>query len=104
MPGDLTRLLERWGNGDREAVTELIPLVYNELYVLARGYLRHERPGHTLQCSALVHETYLRLVQMDGVRWQNRAQFFSISAQAVRQNLSRISLRSGDASRHSGEA
>jgi len=87
VPGDLTRLLERWATGDREAIAELIPLVYTELRAIARGYLRNERPGHTLQCTALVHETYLRLVRMDGVRWQNRAQFFAISAQAIRHIL-----------------
>ena len=87
MPGDLTRLLERWGQGDRDAVAELMPLVYNELHALAGGYLRNERPGHTLQCTALVHETYIRLIKMDGVRWQNRAQFFCISAQVVRHIL-----------------
>jgi len=102
VPGDLTRLLERWGSGDQKAVTELIPLVYNELYVLARSYLRHERPGHTLQCTALVHETYLRLVQMDGVRWQNRAQFFSISAQAVRHILVDHARRRGASKRGGG--
>jgi RNA polymerase sigma factor (TIGR02999 family) len=87
VPGDLTRLLERWGDGDRDAVAELMPLVYNELHSLAGSYLRNERPGHTLQCTALVHETYIRLVNMDGVRWQNRAQFFCISAQVVRHIL-----------------
>ena len=87
VPGELTRLLERWGEGDREAVADLIPLVYSELYSMARSFLRHERPGHTLQCTELVHEAYLRLVQMDSVRWKNRAQFFSISAQVVRHIL-----------------
>ncbi|HEY1337056.1 MAG TPA: ECF-type sigma factor, partial [Bryobacteraceae bacterium] len=79
MAGELTRLLERWGEGDSGAVAELIPLVYDDLHSMARNYLRRERPGHTLQCTALVHEVYLWLAGMDGVRWQNRAQFFSIS-------------------------
>jgi len=87
VSGDLTRLLERWGDGDRGAVEELIPLVYDELHSMARNYLRRERPGHTLQSTALVHEAYLRLVAMDSVRWQNRAQFFSISAQVLRHIL-----------------
>lgn len=64
-----------------------MPLVYNELHAMAGNYLRHERSAHTLQCTALVNETYLRLIQMDGVRWQNRAQFFAISAQVVRHIL-----------------
>lgn len=102
MPGDVTRLLERWGSGDREAVTELIPLVYDELYAISRKFLRHERADHTLQCTDLVHETYLRLVQMDGVRWQNRAQFFSISAQAVRHILVDHARRRGAWKRGSG--
>jgi RNA polymerase sigma factor (TIGR02999 family) len=87
VAGELTRLLERWGEGDSGAVAELIPLVYDELHSMARNYLRRERPGHTLQCTALVHEAYLRLAGMDGVRWQNRAQFFSISAQVLRHIL-----------------
>lgn len=87
IPGDLTRLLERWGEGDREAAGELIPLVYGELRAMARGHLRRERPGHTLQCTALVHEAYLRLATLHGVHWHSRAQFFAISAQVMRHIL-----------------
>ena len=87
VPGDVTRLLERWGEGDRDAVAELIPVVYQELHEMARRYMRGERPGHTLQCTALVHEAYLRLLDLDGVRWQNRAQFFAISARVMRHIL-----------------
>lgn len=87
VPGNLTSLLLRWGDGDREAVADLIPLVYDELYSMARSYLRNEAPGHTLQSTALVHEAYLRLEKLDGVRWQNRAQFFSIAAQVLRHIL-----------------
>ena len=84
---DLTGLLERWGEGDRQALADLIPLVYGELHAMAGSFLRHERRDHTLQCTALVHEAYLRLAQLDGVRWQNRAQFFSIAAQVLRHIL-----------------
>jgi len=87
VSGDLTRLLERWGEGDRGAVEELIPLVYGQLHSMARNYLRRERPGHTLQSTALVHEAYLRFVAMQGVQWENRAQFFWISAQVLRHIL-----------------
>jgi RNA polymerase sigma factor (TIGR02999 family) len=84
---DVTRLLERWGAGDRDAVGELIPLVYQELHAMARGYMRGERPGHTLQCTALVHEAYVRLAAIDSVKWQNRAQFFAVSARVMRHIL-----------------
>lgn len=87
MSEDLTRLLERWGEGDREAVSELMTAVYPELRAMARAALLNERPGHTLQSTALVHEAYLRMVRMDGVRWQNRPQFFSIAAQVLRHIL-----------------
>lgn len=87
MDQDLTVLLERWGAGDREGLADLIPLVYGELHAMAGSFLRNERPGHTLQCTALVHETYLRLTRLDGVKWQNRAQFFSIASQVLRHIL-----------------
>jgi len=80
-------LLERWGGGDVEAAAALIPLVYAELRRMAGGCLRSERPDHTLQCTALVHEAYLRLVKLREVNWQNRAQFFAISAQVMRHIL-----------------
>jgi RNA polymerase sigma factor (TIGR02999 family) len=80
-------LLERWGEGDREAAGELIPLVYEELRAMARGHMRAERPGHTLQVTALVHEAYLRLIKLHGVNWRSRAQFFAISAQVMRHIL-----------------
>jgi RNA polymerase sigma factor (TIGR02999 family) len=85
--GELTRLLERWGEGDREAAGELIPLVYEELRAMARGHMRAERSGHTLQVTALVHEAYLRLIKLHGVNWRSRAQFFAIAAQVMRHIL-----------------
>ena len=87
VTGDITRLLERWGAGDRQASADLIALVYQELHTMARSQMRRERPGHTLQCTALVHEAYLRLTALDAARWQNRAQFFAISARVMRHIL-----------------
>ena len=104
MPGpaepDVTRLLLAWRNGDDRALEQLIPLVYSELRRLAHRQMRGERPGHMLQTTALVNEAYLRLVDSDRVRWQNRAQFFAISAQLMRRILvdaarSRGSLKRG---------
>jgi RNA polymerase sigma factor (TIGR02999 family) len=87
QPADLTRLLERWGDGDRAAMAELIPIVYGELRAMARRYLRGERPEHTIQSTALVHEAYLRLEKVHGVQWRSRAQFFAIAAQVMRHIL-----------------
>jgi RNA polymerase sigma factor (TIGR02999 family) len=84
---DITRLLVDWGNGDRDALEKLTPLVYDELRRLAARYLRQERPGHTLQSTALVHEAYLKLVGQNQTRWQNRAHFFGIAAQMIRRIL-----------------
>jgi RNA polymerase sigma factor (TIGR02999 family) len=85
--GEVTRLLQDWSVGNREALDKLLPLVYNELRRLAHSYLTHERPEHTLQTTALVHEAYLKLIDQHSVNWQNRAQFFAISAQAMRRIL-----------------
>jgi RNA polymerase sigma factor (TIGR02999 family) len=86
-PGDVTRLLIAWNGGDAGALERLIPLVYGELRRQARGYLRKERSGHTLQPTALVHEVYLRLVDQSQVKWQNRAHFFGVAARAMREIL-----------------
>ena len=86
-PHDVTKLLLRWGNGEREAFDALAPLVYDELRRLAGRYLRRERSEHTLQSTALVHEAYLRLVDQRNVRWQNRAQFFGLAAELIRRIL-----------------
>ena len=83
----VTQLLGRWRNGDREALDSLIPLVYEELRRIAQHYLRNERPGHTLQSTALVHEAYVRMIQQDLPDWQNRAHFFAVAAQLMRQIL-----------------
>ena len=86
-PHEITRLLEDWGNGDRQALEKLTPLVYDELHRLASRYLRLERPGHTLQSTALVNEAYLKLAGQHSTRWQNRAHFFGIAAQIIRRIL-----------------
>lgn len=83
----VTQLLGRWRNGDRQALDSLIPLVYKELRRIAQHYLRNERPGHTLQSTALVHEAYVRMIQQDLPDWQNRAHFFAVAAQLMRQIL-----------------
>lgn len=83
----VTELLQRWSGGDREALDQLVPLVYKELHRLAAGYLRAERPDHTLQSTALVNEAYLRLVNLDGMPWQNRAHFYGVAAQILRRIL-----------------
>jgi len=86
-PKDVTQTLVDSTNGDPAALSTLMPLVYDELRQLAQHYLRRERPGHTLQATALVHEAYLRLVDQKEVRWQNRAHFLGIAAAAMRRIL-----------------
>jgi RNA polymerase sigma factor (TIGR02999 family) len=83
----VTELLVRWRGGDREALDSLLPLVYDELRRIARHYLQGERPGHTLQSTALVNEAYVRMVAQDFPQWQNRAHFFAVAAQLMRQIL-----------------
>lgn len=85
-PSTATRLLIRWNQGDRNALDELLPVVYDELRRLARGYLHRERSEHTLQSTALVHEAYLRLVDQN-TDWQSRAHFFGVAAQMMRRIL-----------------
>jgi RNA polymerase sigma factor (TIGR02999 family) len=79
-------MLLAWGQGDQAALDQLVPLVYDELRRLAQHYLRRERPGHTLQTSALVNEAFLRLIDQQ-VSWQNRAHFFGVSARLMRRVL-----------------
>jgi RNA polymerase sigma factor (TIGR02999 family) len=83
----ITRLLLAWRDGDRAALDKLIPVVEKELRRLARHYMRRQRPGHTLQTSALVNEAYLRLIDYKNMNWQNRAHFFAMAAQAMRRVL-----------------
>src|SRR5438874_4548704 len=84
---DVTELLIEWSNGDKAALDKLMPLIHEELRRLAHHYISHERPGHTLQTTALVNEAYLRLVNRKGVHWQNRAHFFAIAATLMRSLL-----------------
>lgn len=84
---EITRLLQAWGNGDREALDRLMPVVYDELRRAARNQMRRESNGHTLQASALVNEVYLRMVGLAGVEWQNRAHFFAIASSMMRRIL-----------------
>jgi RNA polymerase sigma factor (TIGR02999 family) len=85
--GDVTRLLQSWSGGDKEALGKLVPLVYRELHGLAAAYIRRERRDHTLQPTALVNEAYLRLVDQKKVASSSRAQFFAIAANLMRQVL-----------------
>ncbi|HKA20495.1 MAG TPA: sigma-70 family RNA polymerase sigma factor [Blastocatellia bacterium] len=86
-PKEVTQLLVDWGNGNKAALDQLMPLVYKELRRLASQYLRRERHNHTLQSAALVNEAYLRLVDYSNLRWQDRAQFFGLAAQLMRRIL-----------------
>jgi RNA polymerase sigma-70 factor (ECF subfamily) len=97
--GEVTALLARLNAGDQDAVAALIPLVYKELRRLAGHLLREERPGHTLQPTALVHEAYLCLAGQDRANWQNRAQFMAISAQVMRRILLQYARRRSAAKR-----
>lgn len=102
---EVTQLLIAWSEGDQAALEKLIPLVYQELRRLAKLYLKRERPGHSLQTTALVHEAYLRLIDSSRVRWQNRAHFFAVSAQLMRRILvdfarSRRYLKRGGDAQH----
>lgn len=102
-PGEVTVLLARVKSGDQDAVAELIPLVYRELRRLAGHFMRGERPGHTLEPTALVHEAYLRLVEQDEANWQNRAQFMAIAAQIMRRILLEYARRRRAAKRTAPE-
>ena len=101
-PQEITQLLVDWGNGNQAALDRLMPLVYTELRQLARRYMRQERPGHTIQTTALIHEAYLRLVDQNHVRWQNQAHFFGIAARLMRQILIEHARRHTRAKRGGG--
>ena len=99
-PGhQVTQLLVRWREGDRRALDELMPLVYDELRRLASHYMRGERPGHTLQTSALVNEAYLRLAAHEEMQWQDRAHFLAVAAQVMRRVLVDHARRRGNQKR-----
>ncbi len=84
---EITRMLIELTNGNTEVVNGLLPLIYDELRKLVGSYLRRERAGHTLQPTALVHEAYMKLIDQNQVKWQNRAHFFGIAAQIMRRLL-----------------
>lgn len=87
LQSDVTRILQNWRDGDQSALDQLLPMVYQELRRLADQFLRREAPGHTLQATALVHEAYLRLIDQNQSNWQNRAHFFGVAANLMRQIL-----------------
>src|SRR5262247_910869 len=87
LPNEITQFLLRWSRGDQSALDQLMPAVYDELYKLANNYLRRERPGHTLQPTALINEAYLRLIKQDFPEWQSRKHFYGVAAHLMRQIL-----------------
>src|SRR5262245_40136205 len=101
-PGEVTGLLDDWSRGDRRALDRLLPLVYAELRRIAARQLQHERAGHTLQPTALVHEAYLRLVEQRTTDWQSRAHFFGVAAQVMRRILVDHARRHGASKRGDG--
>ena len=102
LPGEITQLLGQWSGGDRAALDELMPLVYEELRRMAHRHMAHERPGHTLQATELVDEVYLKLKDERAARWQNRAQFFAVAAQMMRFILVDYARRHARARRGGG--
>src|SRR5918993_4537185 len=102
-PNEITQLLVDWSNGRQEALAELLPVVYGELRRAAGRSLRRERSNHTLSGTALVNEVYLQLVDQTAVRWQNRAHFFGIAANLMRQILVQHARRHQAAKRGGGQ-
>ncbi len=86
-PGDVTALLSAWRGGSSDALNRLIPIIYEDLHRVARRYMQGEQPGHTLQATALVHEAFLRLTREQDRTWENRAHFFAVAAQIMRNLL-----------------
>lgn len=86
-PSEITRLLRAWGKGDHDALDRLTPLIYDQLRRQAAKHMRHERPGHQLQTTALVHEAYLRLAKVNDLEWQDRGHFFAVAARIMRRIL-----------------
>ena len=83
----ITKLLREWSDGSREALDELMPLVYNELHKQAARYLRNERKNNTIQTTDLIHEAYIKLIDQPGIQWQSRTQFFAFAAKVMRHIL-----------------
>lgn len=101
-PGDVTELLRAWKQGSEEAFNEVLPLIYSELREIAARHLARERPDHTLQPTALVHEAYMKLVGEERVDWQNRSHFFAIAARTMRRILVEHARAHNAAKRGSG--
>lgn len=103
QPQDVTILLKAWSRGDKKALDRLMPLVYDELHRVAQGYMARERPDHTLQPTALVNEAYLRMVDVSGVDWKDRAHFFAVCARQMRRVLIDRARARASEKRGSGE-
>src|ERR1700687_2036091 len=101
-PQGVTQLLVDWSNGDKAALDEMLPLVYQELRRIAVNRLRRELPSHTLQPTALVNEAYLRLIDQQNVDWQNRAQFFGLAAEMMRRIVVTHAVHRREAQRGGG--
>ncbi len=103
-PSEVTRLLRAWGGGDGAALNQLTPMIYEELHRIAKRYMGRENPGGTLQTTGLVNEAYLKLVDVTGVGWQDRAHFFAVSAQIMRRILVDAARARGSRKRGGGAA
>jgi RNA polymerase sigma-70 factor (ECF subfamily) len=103
-PPTPTALLLAWGRGEQAALDQLVTLVHDELRRIARRHMRHERPGHSLQATALVNEAYMRLIDIKRVQWQNRAHFFAMSARVMRRILVDSARARGNDKRGGGVA
>ncbi|MFV0387729.1 MAG: sigma-70 family RNA polymerase sigma factor [Pyrinomonadaceae bacterium] len=102
MTGNVTKLLIKAQAGDRDSLDALLPIVYNELRLIARSKLRSERSNHTLQATALVHEAYMRLLEQTEVDWENRLHFFSIAAEMMRRVLVNYAIQRNAEKRGAG--
>lgn len=101
-PAEVTKLLRAWSSGDHAALDRLAERVYGELHLMARRHMKNERQGNTLQATALVHEVYLRLVDVSQVEWRERAQFFAMAAHMMRRILVSAARAKGSRKRGSG--
>lgn len=90
---DVTQILQEWREGDREALDRLLPLVYDQLKRVARSWLRDERLGHTLNSTAMVHETYLKMIDINQVQWEDRAHFLAMASRVMRRILVNYALK-----------
>ena len=103
VPPDITSLLRKLADGNQQAASELVPVIYRELHHLAAGHLRHERQNHTLQATALVHEAYIKLIAQRNTDWKNRAHFFAVASSLMRRILVDYARRQLRAKRGAGQ-